>query len=65
MVWQPLERGKTMVGVPRFERGASCSQSKRSARLSYTPESGFKRSANPALKGSEVRGWRGGETRSE
>jgi hypothetical protein len=30
--------GGRLVGVPRFERGASCSQSKRSARLSYTPE---------------------------
>ncbi len=64
MVWQPLERGKTMVGVPRFERGASCSQSKRSARLSYTPESGFKRSANTALRRSAVSGWLAGATRS-
>ncbi len=34
---EALPRFKRLVGVPRFERGTSCSQSKRSARLSYTP----------------------------
>lgn len=37
MVWQGPCRGKTMVGVHRFELWASWSQTKRSARLSYTP----------------------------
>lgn len=46
----PTQTGRTIVGVARFELTTSCSQSRRSTRLSYTPQV-FKVLPAPPLNG--------------